>query len=193
MSSFAVWTVALVAGTAAVGFGATLGQGPHMTITAAVCAGFALLAVLDRQKKARKGSSDAALASATAASMALVWAWAGLSMLVTYQLVLEWHEWWQYVLAGLGVSGLCLAFAWLTAKDDAAGRQDETVLAIARYLAIAQLVGMIVAMAGMILDDKMPRDAREPDWAANAIFFFGAAALAVISANALRGPTTRRT
>ena len=51
---------------------------------------------------------------------------------------------------------------------------------------------MLIAIVGMIIDDKMPRDPSEPDWAANAMFFFGAAALAAISAYALWGPAPKR-
>ena len=193
MSSIGVWVGALVAGTAAVSYGATLGPGPHLAIAAIVCAAFVLLALVDHHRKLTSGSSEPQLASATATSMALVWAWAGLSMLATYQLVLSWHEWWQYVLAGIGVAAICLGLSLMMAKDAAAGRRDDTLLAIARYLTIAQLAGMIVAIVGMIIDHKMPRDPREPDWAANAIFFFGAVALAVISANALWTPGSRRT
>ena len=119
--------------------------------------------------------------------MGLVWAWAALSMLLTYRFVLSWHEWWQYVLAAGVVAALCLYFASMMSKDAAAGRQDDAILNIARYLTIGQLAGMVIAMVGMIIDDKMPRDPREPDWAANAMFFFGAAALAAISAYALWG------
>jgi hypothetical protein len=192
MTSIWLWLAALVAGTAAVSYGATTGQGMHMAIAALVCAGFVLLALLDRNRRVKNGDSEPALAGATAASIALVWAWAGLSMLVTYQLFLSWHEWWQYVLAGIGVAALSLGLASMMAKDDAAGRRDETLLRVARYLTIAQFAGMIIAMIGMVIDGKMPRDPSEPDWAANAIFFFGAAALAIISANALWGPSARR-
>ncbi|MCK9911896.1 hypothetical protein MXD81_22260, partial [Microbacteriaceae bacterium K1510] len=87
----------------------------HMAIAALVCAGIAVLALLDRNKRLRSGGSEPALARATAASMALVWAWAGLSMLVSYELFLSWHEWWQYVLAGVGVAALRLGFAWMMA------------------------------------------------------------------------------
>jgi hypothetical protein len=181
----------LAAGTAATSFGATLGQGAHMALAALVCAGFVLLAMADSSRRVARGESEAALAGATAASMALVWVWAGLAMLFTYQLVLSWHEWWQYVLAGVGVGALCLVFSWMMDKDAAAGRQDEALLRIARYLTIGQLAGMIIAMVGMVIDGKMPRNPSEPDWAANGIFFFGAAALAIISANALRRPTPK--
>lgn len=192
MTSTGLWTGALVVGTAAVSYGARLGQGTHMAIAAAVCAAFVLLAMIDRRRQVSQGASEPQLAGATATSMGLVWMWAGLSMLATYQLFLSWHEWWQYVLAGVGVGALCLGFASMMSKDAAAGREDHTLLSIARYLTIAQLVGMIIAIVGMIIDHKMPRDVREPDWAANAIFFFGAVALAVISANALWAPSTRR-
>jgi predicted membrane channel-forming protein YqfA (hemolysin III family) len=57
---------------------------------------------------------------------------------------------------------------------------------------MGQLIGMIIAMIGLILDDKMPRDPQQPDWAASAIFFFGAAALAAISMSALRGPPAHK-
>ena len=192
MPSAWLWIVSLAIGTAAVSFGATLGQAAHLTITVLVCLAYALLALWDRRRLVGAGGSEPALASATASSMALVWAWAGLSMLITYQLFLSWHEWWQYVLAAGVVAALCLYFASMMSKDAAAGRQDDAVLNIARYLTIGQLAGMVIAMVGMIVDDKMPRDPSEPDWAANAMFFFGAAALAAISAYALWGPAPKR-
>jgi len=194
MNSVGLWIAALVAGTAATSYAATAGQPLHMVISAIVCACFVILAVLALRQRARiSNGSEAAMASTTAASMALVWAWAGLTMLATYQLFLSWHEWWQYVLAGIGVAALCLIFASMMAKDAAAGRRDATLLSIARYLTIAQFAGMLIAMVGMIVDAKMPRNPHEPDWAANAVFFFGAAALALISANALWGPSARGT
>ena len=193
MTSAWLWIVSLAIGTAAVCLSAAVaGQDLHMAVTALVCLGFALLAVWERRRLVNSGSSEPALASATANSMGLVWAWAALSMLLTYRFVLSWHEWWQYVLAAAGVAALCLFFASMMSKDAAAERQDDAILNIARYLTIGQLAGMVIAMVGMIIDDKMPRDPREPDWAANAIFFFGAAALAAISMNALWGPAPRR-
>jgi hypothetical protein len=193
MTSAWLWIVSLAVGTAvACGSAAVGGQYVHMALTALVCLGFAALAVWERRRLVLGGSGEPALASATANSMALVWAWAALSMLLTYRFVLSWHEWWQYVIAAGGVAALCLLFASMMSKDAAAGRQDDTILNIARYLTIGQLAGMLIAMVGMIIDDKMPRDPSEPDWAANAIFFFGAASLAAISVNALWGPAPRR-
>jgi len=193
MNSAGLWIISLIIGTAVVYYGAVSGQQYlHMGLTALVCAGYVLLGLWERRKAVAAGASEPAVAAVTSSSMGLIWAWAGLSMLVTYTLVLNWHEWWQYVLAGLGVGALCLGFASMMSKDAAAGRQDETLLKIARYLTIGQFAGMIIAMIGMVIDSKMPRDMREPDWAANALFFYGAAALAVLSANALWGAGARR-
>jgi hypothetical protein len=119
--------------------------------------------------------------------MALVWAWAALSLLLTYVVALSWIEWWQYVLGAGAIAALCLFFARMLARDAAAGREDQAMLKLARYLTVGQLVGMIAAMIGLVIDDKMPRSHEQPDWAASAIFFFGAASLAIISLNALRG------
>ncbi len=96
------------------------------------------------------------------------------------------------MLAAGAVAALCLLFASMMWKDAAAGRQDDTILNIARYLTIGQLAGMVIAMVGMVIDDKMPRDPQQPDWAANGIFFFGAAALAAISINALWSKAPQR-
>jgi hypothetical protein len=192
MASVWLWIIALAAGTAVVSLSASSGQTVHMGLTALVCLLFVLLAVWQQRRALATGGREPALASTNSTSMGLVWAWASLSMLITYGLLLSWHEWWQYVLAAGAVAALCLFFASMMRKDAAAGRRDETLLKIARYLTIGQLAGMVIAMVGMVIDDKMPRDPREPDWAANAIFFFGAAALAAISLNALWGTEPRR-
>jgi hypothetical protein len=132
------------------------------------------------------------LSAATATAMAVVWAWAALSLLVTYVFISTWGEWWQYVLGAGAVALICLFFSATLARDAAVGREDATMLNLARYLTIGQLAGMIIAMIGLIADAKMPRDPAKPDWAASAIFFFGAAALAAISANALRRTASSR-
>jgi hypothetical protein len=183
----------LTIGVAAVFWSAAAASpGLHMGLTALVCLGFAALAVWRRHRLVAGGAGEAALASSTAGAMALVWAWAALSLLLTYVFVLSWGEWWTYVLGAGVIAALCLFFAAAMSRDAAAGREDATLLKLARYLTIGQLVGMIVAMIGLILDDKMPRDPQQPDWAASTIFFFGAAALAAISMNALRGTPAQK-
>lgn len=183
-----VWAVSLAIGVAAVVWSAAADR-PSLCLALAAVVGlaFAAAAVWERHRLIANNAGEAELASATAASMGLVWAWASAAILLTYVFVLSWGEWWQYVLGAGVIAGLCLFFAATMSRDAAAGREDASLLKLARYLTLGQLVGMVIAMIGLILDDKMPRDPRHPDWAANTIFFFGAASLAVISLNALRG------
>jgi hypothetical protein len=192
MTSMGLWGAALAIGTAAVVLGAASDRpGLHMALTALVALGLAALAVLQRRSLIAAGAGEPALASATASAMALVWAWAALSLALTYLFFHTWGEWWQYVLGAGAVALLCLFFSSTLARDVEAGREDATLLNLARYLTLGQLAGMIIAMVGLVLDAKMPRDPAKPDWAASAIFFFGAAALAAISADALRRAPAR--
>lgn len=191
--SAGVWAALLGLGVAAVVGGAAAGR-PELTLALAFLAGcaFAVVAIWQRGRLVAAGAREPALASSTAGAMGIVWGWAAVSMLVTYLFVLTWHEWWQYVLGAGAVAALCFGFAAMMQRDAEAGREDATLLRLARYLTLGQLGGMIIAMLGLIIDDKMPRDPQEPDWAANTIFFFGAAALAAISANALRSRATTK-
>jgi len=182
-----LWAASLTLGVAAVVLSAAAGMpGLHMVLTALAGLGFAAMAILERRRLVAAGSSEPAVASATASAMGVVWGWAALSLLLTYVFVLTWGEWWQYVLGAGVIAFLCFFFAATLARDAKEGREDATMLSLARYLALGQLVGMIIAMIGLIADAKMPRDPQEPDWAASALFFFGAASLAAISAYALR-------
>lgn len=193
MRSCGLWVGFLAVAVAAVVWSAAAGN-PELNL--GLCAlsalGFAVLAALIRGRLVAGGASQVALASASATAMAVVWAWAGLGVLLIYLFVLSWHEWWQYVLAAGAVAALCIGFSAMLSRDADAGREDETMLKLARYLTWGQLIGMIIAMVGLVLDDKMPRDPVQPDWAANTIFFFGAAALAAISAIGLRGAPVRQ-
>ena len=193
MTSTWAWIMATVIGLLAIILSAGADRpGLQLAMAALACLGFAVLAVWDFQRLAAKGANLPALAGATARDMGFVWTWAALGMLLTYVFILSWHEWWQYVLAAGAVAALCFFFSATMSRDAETGREDETMLKLARYLTIGQLAGMVITMIGLIVDDKMPRDPQQPDWAANNIFFFGAAALAVISANALRIPRPRK-
>jgi hypothetical protein len=193
MNSIVLWVAALAIGTAATVYGAAADAPPtHMALTAASALGLVGLALVERRRLLASGASEDVLSAATAIAMAVVWAWAALSLLVTYVFISTWGEWWQYVLGAGVVALVCFFFSATLARDAAAGREDATMLNLARYLTIGQLAGMIIAMIGLIADAKMPRDPAKPDWAASAIFFFGAASLAAISANALRRTASSR-
>jgi hypothetical protein len=193
MTSTWTWIAALAIGLLAIILsGAAERPGLHLALAALVCLGFVVLAIWDFQRLLANSANLPALASATARDMGFVWAWAALGMLFTYVFILSWHEWWQYVLAAGVVAALCFFFSASMSRDADSDREDETMLKLARYLTIGQLVGMLITMIGLIVDNKMPRDPQQPDWAANNIFFLGAAALALISANALRSPLPKK-
>lgn len=193
MISSLIRAVALTVSVGAVFWSVSAGR-PWLSLglTALVCLVFVVIAAFERARLVEKGASEPEFAAAAAASMGLVWAWAALTILLAYIFVLSWHEWWQYVLGAGAIAAICLFFSGMMLKDVQAGRRDETMLKLARYLTMGQLGGMLIAMVGLVLDDKMPRDPQNPDWAANTVFFFGAAALAVISLNALRGTSSQQ-
>ncbi len=161
----------------------------HAAIAAATALIVAGVAVRQCRILLAKAASASEIASSNAWYMGIIWGWGALALIATYTTgVLVWKEWWQFVLAFAFAALLSLYFASALKKDTLAGKEDETMLRIARYLAIVQLVGMGITMLGLIIDGKMVRflTLRFTDWAANNIFFFGALGIALISAYALR-------
>jgi hypothetical protein len=119
--------------------------------------------------------------------MGLVWGWAMLALFATYAFVLQWREWWHFVLAFTLLAGVCLWLAVALRKDARSNAEDDTLLTLARIVTIIHLGAGVITMLGLIIDGKMVRFLvpRHQDWAAQNIFFFGAFALAAISWSAL--------
>lgn len=182
--------LALLAASRADG-GAAIGAW-HMAAAAAAAAVMAVAAIVDLVRARAAAAPPSAIASLSARHMGLIWAWAALAMLATYGTGIQsWKEWRTFTLAAAAGAGLALFLAAQLAGDRRRGTDDPTLLMLARYGSIIQLVGMLIAMAGLLLDGKMRRflDIQRDgwqDWAANAIFFFGALALAVVGAVSLR-------
>jgi hypothetical protein len=161
----------------------------HFAVAAAAAAAFAILAIRESNRLQATHASPSALAASNASHLGLVWTWGALAIAVTYGTgVLSWREWFSFLMAFAVAGGLCLFFAATLKKDASAGRSDATLLQVAHYLTIGQLVGMALVVAGLIIDGKMTRfkTPRFTDWAANNIFFCGAVAVAVICAYALK-------
>jgi hypothetical protein len=161
----------------------------NLAIAAASAVLFAVLATRQCRGLLDKGASASEVASFNARSMGIVWGWGALTLFAIYGTgVLAWKEWWHFLLAFVAAAALSLYFASSLKKDAFAGKEDPAMLRIARTLAIVQLAGMVVVMAGLLIDGKMVRylNPRYTDWAANNVFFFGAFAIAVISGYALR-------
>jgi hypothetical protein len=159
----------------------------HMAIAAAAAIVVALAAVIATRPSAAGIGNRARLASSNVRLLGVVWAWAALAIFITYAFVLQWREWWHFVLAFAVLSAGCLFLAAALRKDAETAHGDDTMLKLARIIAIVHLGAMLVTVVGLIIDGKLVRflNPRHQDWAAQNIFFFGALALAAIGWNML--------
>jgi hypothetical protein len=188
MATIAVWMLALTLSlcmsilTAAQGW-----TGLHLGVTAMVMLTIAIVGVQLHRNLMKGGESRSMLAASTARHIGLVWIFGGISLITTYKFILVWREWWVFSLGLLVIGGMCLLLAMMFERDAGAGREDETMLSLARNLNLLQMVGMLLAVIGLVADKKfgLVINAAKSDWAANNIFFFGAIAVACIGAHAL--------
>lgn len=189
MSSLVIWMVSLTLGLCGTIIAAgALEPQVHFGMSAMICLAFAGMGIRENQAQHASGTPKSAIAATTAHYMGLVWAWGALAILVTYLFILTWHEWWQFFTGFAFAAVLCLFFASVLNRDADAGREDMSMIRVSRALVTVQLIGMVVAVIGMIIDKKVTHfmwPSRYPDWAANNIALSGAIALALISANAL--------
>lgn len=189
IASYARWLVTLTLGLCIVIISAGAGEPYFQMMAVALVAGaIALMAIFEHRHHVASGAAEAVISASTAKHMGLLWTWAALALFSTYFFILKWKEWMIFTIAALVIAGLCLFFAALLSRDATQGREDPALLSLGRYLTIAQLVGMIAAAIGLVIDNKFPpviRAAPWEYWAANNIFFFGALALGAISLNAL--------
>lgn len=191
-----IWTLGIAISVAllvvtATGRGAGLQLAyAHMAVAAVMALLFAIVAVRELGALSARSAGRSEISATAARYMGLVWTWAALALAVTYGTkLLVWREWLAFFIALLVAAGLSLFMSATFNKDRAQGREDEAMLKIARYLTIAQLVGMAAIVVGLVLDGKMTRfltPAKYGDWAANNIFFFAAVAIGAISLMALK-------
>jgi hypothetical protein len=189
MMSLTGWLFSLAAAIFATIIAAAADQ-PALQLAAAavVCVAITLIAIREHRKLMDTGAPTNAIASSTARYLALVWAWAASTLLITYVFVIDkrWPEWWQFFIGFSFAAIVSLAFSAMLDRDRAAGRVDDTLVKVGRVLVQAQLIGMVAGIISLFVDNKFPRAAAHADWAGCNIFFFGALAIAVISLDALR-------
>jgi hypothetical protein len=159
----------------------------HLGVTALITLAIAIVAVQAFRRLLAEGVSRSALAASTSRFIGFIWIWAGIAVLFIYQFILIWREWWQFSIGLLLVGGLCFILSMVFQRDADAGQDDESILKISRLLNIIQIVGMLLAVIGLVADRKfsLTGAALRSDWAANNIFFFGALAIACIGAHAI--------
>ena len=161
----------------------------NLAVAALVNVVFVILAIRSSTSLRAAGASRSALAANTAKSMSYIWIWGVIGIAVIYGTgILVWKEWWHFLLAFMAVAGICVyATVMMQRRVDAGEPDDEQLLSRGRTATLIQLIGMIAVVVGLLIDGKMTRFLveRYTDWAANNIFFFGSAAIGVISAYAL--------
>lgn len=187
-SSLIIWMATLTIGICLLMFAAASGTPLHyMAVTALISCAIAAIGLREIIALANQNASLSAVSSSTARHMGLVYAWGALALFVTYFFILpRWHEWPVFFGAFAVVAAISLLFAVMMAKDAARGTDDPTLLKIGRILTIAQFIGTLVAIVGLMIDpDKQFLNPARKDWAAQTVFLFGAIALAAISATAL--------
>lgn len=190
MTMVTSWILSLALGLAAVILSAGASQ-PLMNLAAAgtVSLAFAVLAVSEHRALERANAAPSAVAASDARYMGLVWTWGALALLAVYNFILKWPEWWMFFSGFAFAAVLSLFVATALQRDAASGRDDATMLKLARILGGLQVTGMLATVVGLLVDRKMTRylnPLKYPDWVANNIFFCGAAALLLISLFALR-------
>ena len=189
MASLVIWMTAFTIGTCVSVLSAATGNhGLHLGVTAIVTLSIAVVAVQTHRQLMMQNAKRSALAATTSRYIGLVWIWAACAILITYEFILTWRETWQFVIGLAIIGGLCIGLAMMFDRDADAGKEDETMLSLGRTLNLLQMVGMLMAVIGLVADGKFlftARGALRSDWAANNIFFFGAIAVALIGAHAL--------
>lgn len=159
----------------------------HLAIGALICLGIAFVGILENQKLRREGASKAEIAGSTARNMGFIYIWAATIIALTYLTIFSWHEWWHWFFGLALIGTACIFYSNTVARDAAEGRTDDTLLSIGNKLTWLQLVGMLVAIIGMLVDGKLTRylNPKLMDWAAQNTFFVGAVGLSLLSAYAL--------
>ncbi|MGI9523904.1 MAG: hypothetical protein ACR2PG_19905 [Hyphomicrobiaceae bacterium] len=162
----------------------------NMAVAAVTAVAFVVLSIrqLTPTREPDGPSSAATVAARTARYMSYVWGWGAIGLGAIYGTgLLVWKEWWHFLIA-FAVAGLLCYYSSQRLQRSADNGVDEpNLLRQGRTATIVQLVGMVLVVVGLLVDGKMVRFMveRYTDWAANNIFFFGAAAIAAISVYAL--------
>ena len=198
--SVLVWLLFLIISLSAIVFVATrLDAHLHAIMASIIAIVWASLGIASNWSRRNDGASEFQVAASTAQDMGFVWGWGALAILLTYGFVIQWKEWLVFGSAAAVIAVICLALGYLLQRDSEKAGSDETMLNLAWYLTVGQLVGMVIAAIGLFVDGKIPAHVKEStahqawqDWAANNIFFYGALVLICISANALYSMRTKR-
>ena len=156
----------------------------HLSVSILICLGIAFIAIVEQRQLRAASATESKIAAASARNMGFIYIWGAIVIAITYTTLFSWHEWWHWFIGFALVGTACIFFSNVLRRDASEGTQDETMLSIGNKLTWAQLVGMLIAIVGMLVDGKLQRyvNPKAMDWAAQNTFFSGAIGLAVLSA-----------
>jgi hypothetical protein len=114
--------------------------------------------------------------------LALAYAWGAVTLLTIYPLAgLRWYHWWQYGgLMALVAAGIAVYAAALARPGSFVRSRPLQLKAL--QLTIVHAMAIVGGLGWLILSGKAASG--RDDWAANAVFLAGGAALAIVSAMA---------
>jgi hypothetical protein len=186
MLSIAI-SVCLLVIAAATGADVQMAVRGHLIIAGLVSIVMALLAISETRQLIRSGATDMLITGNLMRFMGLIWAWVVLTISITYGTgIVEWSAWLPYFTASAIFAGLFLFISRLLC-DAARNGRDETMLRVCQYMAGITLFAMVMAIAFYGLNRLNTVSAIETGtWAADNVFFFGAFALAAVSAYLLK-------
>ena len=160
-----------------------IGAGAYTLAIIAIAVG------LDRASRTSPGSelrgTDLTAIELYSRLLARVYLWGALAMqgLYTTQLTgLRWQHAWQYALAMALLALSARTFARQVSSPDAADRRQ--FVAFATPLSLVHALGGAAGLMFLVLSGKIA--SMRADWAANQVFFWGAAAVTVVAAIGLR-------
>lgn len=159
----------------------------HMAIAGTVTLLLAGIAIRETRSIIEADAGRNAVAASKIRGVGFIWTWGTLALVATYGTgILQWKEWWHFTIPFAVLAVACL-FVGNVLDRAADGAPDDGLLRLMNILGKVQLGAMLIAVVGLLIDGKMTRFMveRHADWAANNYFFFGAIALAVLSAFAI--------
>ncbi|MEO1264572.1 MAG: hypothetical protein AAFV26_02580, partial [Pseudomonadota bacterium] len=117
----------------------------HLAISAFVAISFALIAIREGRELLARNAEEVEISATMARFMGLVWAWGALALAITYATgIVTWVEWPGFFIAFAVAAGLSFFVSFRLRNQDGGDSNKAGMLKIGRYLAIGQLVGMVI-------------------------------------------------
>jgi hypothetical protein len=135
-----------------------------------------------------EGANAPRLAAALARHMGLLWAWAAVSVVLIYSLIItSWSGWFACFLILVMGAALCLFLANILVRDADQADPDPRIINLVNWIARVQFAATCLAVGGLLAFGKFSANAfgGEAKWAAVNIMLCAAMALAGLSGYAV--------